>query len=262
MSEEALHHTIVFYDVQGSAQLVNPEKIAVREAMHDCCVAAVTEAGIPAEHVTEKDLGDGAMLLFTAQVPKSLVLGPWLSAFHRRWQRDYERAARPVQVRLAVHSGELHRSLDEHTGAALDFSARLVDAPIAKRVLASAPSASLAVLVSDTVYDQVVRHGGGPAPASFTRIGLKVKETDAWAWLHLPGWARVPMPKDADADADSGADIGSNGTGPGTGTAAGNGGTGGDHISVTGGTVGVIGDPTVNGGMHFGAAPSSPDGSR
>ena len=252
MSTEALHHLVVVYDIQGSAGLTDPEKIVARQSLDACCTAALEAAAVPAGQVRVKDLGDGAMLQFGAEVAKSRVLGVWLGTFHSRLRRAYEQAERPVQVRLAVHAGELHPSLDEYTGVALDFTARLADAPAAKRVLDATPSAPLAVIVSEVVYDQVVRHrGGGLEPAAFSRVKLQVKETDTTAWLHLPGWARVPMPQDAET-AQAGMKS--------TRTAADRvrGGGRQQDITVSGGNVGVIGEATVHGPFTVGGS----DGSR
>lgn len=246
MSGEALHHLVVVYDIQGSARLTNPEKIVARQLLDDCRTAALEAAAIPAGRVRVKDLGDGAMLQFGAEIAKSRVLGVWLNTFHSRLRRAYEQAEQPVQVRLAAHSGELHPSLEEYTGVALDFTARLADAPAAKRVLGAAPSAPLAVIVSEVVYDQVVRHrGGGLDPEAFSQIKLQVKETDTTAWLHLPGWARVPMPQDADTRQGGT-------TRARTPAAPARDGGRQQDITVSGGNVGVIGEATVNGPFNVG----------
>jgi len=251
VSTEALHHLVVVYDIQGSAGLSNPEKIVARNSLDECCTAALETAAIPASQVRVKDLGDGAMLQFGAEIAKSRVLGAWLGAFHSRLRRAYERAERPVQVRLAVHAGELHPSLNEYTGVALDFTARLADAPAAKRVLGATPSAPLAVIVSEVIYDQVVRHRGGSLePSAFSRIKLQVKETDATAWLYLPGWARVPMPQDTGTAEDDAV-----GAIPRTTADRVRDGGRQQDITVSGGNVGVIGEATVNGPFNVGGGP-------
>ncbi|MBR7837406.1 hypothetical protein KDL01_29270 [Actinospica durhamensis] len=248
MSEDAMHHLVVLYDIQASAALADPEKLIARQSMNDCCDAALAAASIPSEQVTVKDLGDGAMLRFTADVPKSRVLGVWLREFHAGLKRDYEQMARPSQIRLAVHAGELHRSLSEHTGATLDFIARLVNAPVAKQVLEATPSAPLAVVVSEQIYDQVVRHRGGELePDAFTPISVQVKETDASAWLYLPGWARVPMPPGL-TGAEEAALAARQAESMDNGTAR----LGRQEIAVSGGNVGVIGQTTVHGSFNVG----------
>ena len=147
-----------------------------------------------------KDLGDGALLLFDARTPKIRVLGAWLDAFHVSLQHCYERSVDHFQVRLAIHAGEVTPSLGDHSGADLDFTVRLTDAPIAKLVLARTPSASLAVVVSDIVYRQVVRHSAPSIDSTgYTAIAVQVKETNTSAWLHLPGWASVPLPQELGA---------------------------------------------------------------
>lgn len=240
MNGEALHHLILYYDVQDSAQLTNPAKLAARELLRDCRDRALAAAAIPADSVSFNDTGDGELILFDARVSKIQVLSDWLSAFHDRLQRAYERSADRFQTRLELNAGEVHQSLDGHAGTDLDLGARLVSAPAAKAVLAATPSAALAVIVSDEIYRQVVKPNAPIFdPASFAPIPVRVKETDTSAWLHLPGWKRVPMPAALAAPEPP----------PPLDGAASR--VGFDRISVQG-PVGVIGEQHVQGDFNFG----------
>jgi predicted nucleic acid-binding protein len=191
---DALHHTVLCYDIQGSAGLDNSEKGAAREfltrAFRDTCTATqIDVAGW-------EDRGDGAMIYVPAAVPKIRLIGPWLDAVHATLAERYAVAEGwRVQVRLAVHTGELRTDRDGYYGADIDYAARLVDTQAAKDILAATPPAALVVVVSEIVFQQVVRHAR-PArdPASFAPVPLRVKEVDGTAWVYLPGWARVPQP--------------------------------------------------------------------
>ena len=194
MDAEALHHLILDYDVQLSTRLDNATKDMLRRRLRDACVIASAAAGVPESAITVLDRGDGAILLFRADVPKQRVLGVWLGAFHDRLLHAYMRSTPRVQVRLAVHAGEVQPSGDGHVSPDIDFVSRLVDAPEAKRILAAVPSAALALVVSEAIYRQVVRPAAASLdPAAYVRIPVRVKETDETAWLRLPGWAKVPV---------------------------------------------------------------------
>lgn len=256
MVAETFHRTILSYDVQRSTSLDNSAKIHIRRFLRDGLDHALTAAGIPAEAATFLDTGDGAIILMDATVSKQQVLDAWLGDFHDVLQRGYERSPERFQTRLSIHAGEVHSSPDGHVGGDLEHACRLVDAPILKQTLAATPSASLGVIVSDVVYQQVVRHAA-PAldPASFSPVVVHVKETTAPAWLHLPGWARVPSVSGAH---DGGGDDGKRGPGAAAAassaaTSAAPGSAAGQHpgIAVTG-PVGVIGTATVNGPFTVG----------
>jgi hypothetical protein len=71
-------------------------------------------------------------------------------------------------------------------GQAIIRAARLLDAPALKRRLRGSP-APLGFVVSDQVYDSVVRHAPGQAdPAAYVRAQVKVKESRLTAWTYLP----------------------------------------------------------------------------
>jgi hypothetical protein len=63
----------------------------------------------------------------------------------------------------------------------------MLDAPTVKRALA-ARRADLAFVASAHVYDTVVRPMGELVdPNRYQRVRIRVKETDATAWLYLAG---------------------------------------------------------------------------
>jgi hypothetical protein len=136
-----------------------------------------------------EDRGDGVLMIVPALVPSATVISPLLNrllAGLRRHNRVVTKAAR-IQLRVAMHYGEVH--LDDHgvAGAALIHVFRLLDAPVLKRAL-SASGGDLALIVSDYFYESVIRREPVLSdPAVFQRVRVAVKETRAHAWLHLPG---------------------------------------------------------------------------
>jgi hypothetical protein len=83
---------------------------------------------------------------------------------------------------VRIEDGEL-------IGEALVDLARLLDAPAVREALAAAPeSATVALVASGHIYDEVIRHRHpGIDPDTYRRIEVQVKETSTRAWLHIPG---------------------------------------------------------------------------
>jgi len=234
MDAEALHHLILTYDIQLSTKLDNATKHMMRQRLEDACAVAGAAARLPEGSTTFLDRGDGALLLMSADVPKKRVLDIWLRVFHRRLHDAYVRSAPRIQVRLAVHAGEVQSSGGGQVSPDIDFACRLVDAPEAKRILAATPSAPLAVVVSEAIYRQVVRPSAPELdPEAYTRIPVQVKETSDTAWLQLPGWARVPVPPQSRGEPASPASDAADADEPGSG-------------NVFNGPVGVVGKAVGN----------------
>jgi DNA-binding XRE family transcriptional regulator len=61
-----------------------------------------------------------------------------------------------------------------------------------RRALRVTESADLVVVISQAIYDAVVRHGYGLDPATCRKVRVRVKETVTDAWLHVPGLGNPP----------------------------------------------------------------------
>ncbi|GAA2165008.1 hypothetical protein [Actinomadura napierensis] len=89
------------------------------------------------------------------------------------------------QLRLAVHTGQVHR--DEHgvAGTALVHLFRLLDAPAVKKTAADT-GADLTMVVSDRLYTDATESGGLIDPAAYTPHRITSKETRTRAWIWTP----------------------------------------------------------------------------
>lgn len=200
---EALHHTTISLDVQGSSSRTNPEKLAMRRILYAAVDEAARFAGLEYSTWHCEDRGDGMLATVPAEVPKSRILGRWVEGLHRALLVGNRPSANqaaagsaPVRLRAGIHAGEVHHDQYGVVGADIDIACRLADADIAKRVLATTPAAQLVVVVSDTVYQSVVRHY--LEPSRYRRVSVTVKELSVSAWLYVPGYATPPLPGDPD----------------------------------------------------------------
>jgi hypothetical protein len=191
---EPLHHTIVGMDVARSGIRDDQLQVRMRADLRAIVHEALARQGLDAAGIDHNDLGDGVRLIVPAQVTPALLLDPFVPHLaaalreHRKVAADRAR----LRLRLAVHMGLLHREGGGWAGEPLVHCARLLDAPPLRQVLDADDRADLVVIVSQDVYDKVVRHGYGLDPAAYRRTTIRAKETAASAWIHAPGYPAPP----------------------------------------------------------------------
>jgi hypothetical protein len=200
----AVHRTILAVDIQGFGDLRrnNPNQIAVREGMYRSLRLAFEVAGIPWDACRPEDRGDSVFFLISPEVHKAVfveMLPPALAeALHQH--NGTHPPEEQIRMRMVLHAGEVN--YDEHGVAAtsVNLAFRLIDAPQLKAALNAAAGSTLAVIVSEWFFDEVVRHCPGVDAASYRQVTTVVKETTARAYISVPdqpGGAGRPDRSDA-----------------------------------------------------------------
>lgn len=186
--ESTAHYTIVAVDV---ARFTDPDRTeahqrAVREGLYRVLRDAFADARVGWTICKVSDLGDGALILVPAEVPKSRLVDQLPSRLVAELLRhNAVYAARAaIQLRVAVHAGEVHH--DEHgaVGQAVNLAYRLLDASEARSALRSATGV-LALIASDHFYHDVITQDPGTEPGSYRQIPVVVKNTSTVGWLRL-----------------------------------------------------------------------------
>jgi hypothetical protein len=165
------HRSILAVDIDRSSRRSDPTKAYLRRSMFNLVERAL-EAGGVAEPNRDPliDRGDGVLALIhpVDQAPKTVLLGtvvPSLGSLLA--QHNACHPERSYQVRAVAHAGEI--TYDDHGpfGEALDVAFRLLNADRVKRSLRAAAKAPMVLVVSDDLYQCVVRHdypGVNPRP--------------------------------------------------------------------------------------------------
>ena len=191
MRAEPEHRGILALDIQGFGRLerTNLARARMRTGLHRILGNAMTAARIDPEHVEQTECGDGVLVLLRPQVSKARLLHPLLPRLLTglaRYNRTAPDAAR-LRLRVVVHAGELLRDAHGITGEDLILAFRLLDADVVRARLTQTV-ADLVLIVSDAIYQGIVKHGYGRIdPAVFQPVWVNAKETNARAWLHIPG---------------------------------------------------------------------------
>jgi class 3 adenylate cyclase len=178
------HCTIMVVDVEGFGRhsRTNPNKVRVRGGLYRAIERAFAAAGIPWGGCRHEDLGDGVLVLAPAHVSKALFVDLLLGALADELlaHNAVHPAPEQIRLRLALHAGEV--SYDEHgvTGSSILHAQQLIDTLELKHELAQT-TAVLAVIASDWVFDEVIRHSERSAAGTYRAIATP----GGRAWMRL-----------------------------------------------------------------------------
>lgn len=165
----------------------------LRAGMYDSVMGAFAAAGIPWKDCFWQDGGDSILVLVDGKVPKGAFAGQFLRKLRAALcaHNETHPPEEQINLRLALHAGEV--AYDDHgvNGPAIIHASRLRDAPRLREALAASPGA-LAVIASEWFYGEVIRHDPAYEPSSYRRVPVDVKETNDFGWIHLPGHELPP----------------------------------------------------------------------
>jgi hypothetical protein len=203
----AVHRAIVCVDVEGfgDRQRTNPDQVVARDGLYCALRQAFARSDIAWDDCYHEDRGDGALILVTTDVAKSVLVADVpreLAAALSEYNEAHDRPER-IRLRLAVHAGEIHHDAHGVAGTAIIVAFRLLEAAPLKRALAGS-NGVLAVIASRWFYDEVVRNTPASSPASYRRVSIVVKETRDSAWICRPDDPYLPgEPANVEDTADS-----------------------------------------------------------
>ncbi|MFD0901106.1 effector-associated domain 2-containing protein [Actinomadura sediminis] len=182
---------ILAFDIAAFGDTARTDDVRriMRDAMYRQIDVSLRAGGVePADRYRE-DRGDGAMVLVRPTVGTEALLTTVVDTLRAELRRYNKAAADVAKIRLraAVHTGEARHDGNGVVGTAVNHAFRILDAQPFKDALDESGMA-LAVVVSQRVYDDVVRHGPGLVdPDEYRPIGIAVKETEGAAWVRVPG---------------------------------------------------------------------------
>ncbi|MEJ3746283.1 hypothetical protein WEI85_23705 [Actinomycetes bacterium KLBMP 9797] len=136
--------------------------------------------------------GDGELAILPPGTSERVVvsrLAPIVDRLLREHNQGLASEAK-VRLRIAVHQGLVH--LDGANGfpsEAIVHVCRLVDSPQLKAMLRRFPGANVALIISDSLYHDVVRHYQDLRPEQFACVSARLPEKNfnATAWIYVPG---------------------------------------------------------------------------
>jgi hypothetical protein len=200
MRAEPEHRAILALDIEGFGRLerTNLDRARMRTGLHRIIGNALSAAGIDPDHIEQTEHGDGVLVLLGPQVSKARLLHPLLPRLVSglaQYNRTAADGAR-LRVRAVVHAGELLRDAHGITGEDLVLAFRLLDADVVRAHLTQTV-ADLVLIVSDAMYQGIVKHGYGriaPAVLSQQSCMRAIPRTLRWNPSHNAYRTARPSP--------------------------------------------------------------------
>ncbi|MDX3192613.1 tetratricopeptide repeat protein [Streptomyces sp. MN03-5084-2B] len=171
----------------GDPGRTGPHLQAARDGLDAVMRAAFAAAGVVWEDCYREMRGDAVVALAPADTDKTAFVETALPALVTRLRvhNDTHPDPQRLRLRVALHAGEVGYDTHGISSAALIRAFRLCDAPPLKAALAGSPGV-LAVIASDGLFNDVIRHTPAAAPATWRPVPVTVKEADTTGWITLP----------------------------------------------------------------------------
>ncbi|RGD62153.1 hypothetical protein DR950_34315 [Kitasatospora xanthocidica] len=194
---DAVYKLVVSVDVRRSGAYDDASKTRMRRRLYAVIDQAFTEAAVPVGAVHREDRGDGILAALGPGIAPARILGVWVTEVHEQLRQLNAELATRLGLRIALHVGPVMHDAQGISGHAVDLACRLADAEAARRLL-DRDRADLVVVVSDSLYREVVCHGGRFVdPEDYAPARLRLKDGATPAWVRLPGRPRpAPLPDD------------------------------------------------------------------
>lgn len=188
------HQTIFVADIAGYTGPVRTmvHQRVLRDGLYQVLAGAFAESGVDLSTCYIEDRGDRAMILVPPEVapirlsdelPSRLVAG-------LRRHNAVHSAAAAMQLRVALHAGQVGRDEYGVVGDALNFAFHILDASEMKSALRSTASV-LGLITSNSFYHDVIVNDPAAYADSYRMIPVSGEETSTVAWLRLPDYGGI-----------------------------------------------------------------------
>ncbi|MFE3941172.1 hypothetical protein ACFXPV_04715 [Streptomyces sp. NPDC059118] len=178
-------------DVEKYSRLDTPSQEVFQADLVRMLEEAAVLSGLDRTAWQRQAQGDQEFAVLPLESPEPVVLGSFVRNLAiRLGERNANLAENErMRLRLAIDFGVARTAALGYSGPAPISVARYLNAPQLKRVLEALNSTDLALIVSDRLYQDVVRlRGEGQSldPSRYVRVHVEQKEFSGYGWIHVP----------------------------------------------------------------------------
>ncbi|MET9493495.1 hypothetical protein [Streptomyces sp. NPDC006552] len=177
-------------DIEQYSRFDTPGQRTAQAQLSRVLRAAAERSGLDHGTWSVQPQGDMEFAVLPAGTSEQVVLGKYVThlAAELGGYNATRRPAGRIRLRLAIDTGVAATAALGFSGPAPIAVARYLDAPEVKRVLAAVTSANLVVVISDRLYQDVVRlRSHGHDPEQYRPIHVEQKGFAGYGWVRLPG---------------------------------------------------------------------------
>jgi hypothetical protein len=156
-----MYRLLLAVDVEKYSARDAREQLRAQTDLHAALRLAAQNTGLDQSQWYEQVSGDGELVVLPEDVDVSVVVGDFTSQLEQILA-EFNHHARPgkrLRLRVAIHHGTLTPGPFGPAGDAPIVVSRLLDARPLRRLLADQEDRDLALIVSQTLYQDVVRTG-------------------------------------------------------------------------------------------------------
>jgi class 3 adenylate cyclase len=175
---ELVYRLVVAVDIESYSKLNTLEQYEVQADLGDVLDKAATRAGLDREAWYREIRGDGELSVLPADTDVAWVIARLAQELERALgERKAQRVRRPpLRLRVAMHYGTLTQGSFGPVGQAPIVASRLLDARIARRALAGSTERDTLLIVSASLYHDVIETGFyGLDATRFSPVRVTVK---------------------------------------------------------------------------------------
>jgi hypothetical protein len=178
-------------DIERYSRFANPEAMLAQERLLEVLRRARAHAGVDESAVLTEGAGDSQFAILPDCLDETKVV-PLLIEGVAQAMREVNRGLderQRLRIRMAMDRGLLTPSVNGWVGTATIAVHRLLDSPPLRAALTTSADADHVVMVSRTLFQDVVRHGyGGLVPDTFREIDVDIpgKGFSERAWMFVP----------------------------------------------------------------------------
>lgn len=183
---------LVAVDMERYGSQDNLRQFQSQQTLREVLDESAAAVGLHRSTWLTQPTGDGELAVLPPEAPEPVVISDLVRALDRLL-RERNRSLIPgakVRLRVAVHQGLVHSDgANGWAGQAVVDVCRLLEARPLKRALAMFKDAGAALIVSDALYQDVVRQEyAGIRPDRFRAVRVEHldKNFRAPAWIHVP----------------------------------------------------------------------------
>lgn len=176
-SERLAFRYLVAVDVEGYSQRDMAQQARAQGALERALDRAAEGAGLGREHWYRQPGGDGELAILPEGVDGLSLVADYPRGLASSLA-DVNRANREprLRLRLAIHHGAVAPGCFGPIGKALVAISRLADAEVARQQLRQRNDLDMTLIVSATVYDEVIQSGLCDLdPGDFRRVIVRAK---------------------------------------------------------------------------------------
>jgi hypothetical protein len=177
-------------DAEGYSKRRDDEQRDLQNRMADIQVQAACNARLDLQQAITQGTGDGSLVAWPPGTSELDVVTHYISELCCELERVNQSLSRGsrIRLRLAISAGLVEPAANGITGQAAIRASVLVNSDPLRKALRNAPRSSLAVILDDKLFDDVVKTGRrGLRPEAYERVVI----TDKGGAEHV-GWITVP----------------------------------------------------------------------